>query len=413
MLPIPSSKGEKTMGNIPDQTVICKCLNLIQLSDDQFPIFNYRRKFTLVRAVKLLIDAQLNKRTDLEDICNALRANEQLQQAINLKSISASQLVRTLRALPLSVLQQLWIQVTQRLQQLYPKQGIPGIGKLSIVDSTILTLPDAAGKWAYCSKHSNGVKIHTKLVVCDPSTVYPENIVCSTRGVADKEVVLDLVIDKDAIHVLDRGYITYRHYKQWLDDNLRFVARIKKSNKTAIIREREVDEMTPVLRDTDVIVSYKDEKGLAIEAQLRLVEYADEKNRQYRVLTNVWDKSAAQICEIYRRRWMIELFFKWMKQHMSLVHLYSSHPEAVWNQIFLALIAHGLVMLVRKEADTTQTLWSFLKLLRAYMNKTWDQFLMALHRKPTKHSKGRRKKRKGGRTRKHPKQHKTVKVVVK
>ncbi|RJG14857.1 IS4 family transposase, partial [Paenibacillus thiaminolyticus] len=288
------------MGNIPDQTVICKCLNLIQLSDDEFPIFNYRRKFTLVRAIKLLIDAQLNKRTDLEDICNALRADEQLQQAINLKSISASQLVRTLRALPLPVLQQLWIQVTQRLQQLYPKQGIPGIGKLSIVDSTILTLPKVAGKWAYCSKKSNGVKIHTKLVVCDPSTVYPENIVCSTRGVGDKEVALDLVIDEDAIHVLDRGYINYRHYKQWLDHNLSFVARIQKSSKTAIICEREVDETTPVSRDADVIVSYKDEEGHVIEVQLRLVEYTDDKNRQYRVLTNVWDKSADQICEIYR-----------------------------------------------------------------------------------------------------------------
>ncbi|WCF06603.1 IS4 family transposase [Paenibacillus thiaminolyticus] len=400
------------MGNIPDQTVICKCLNLIELSDNQFPIFNYRRKFTLVRAVKLLIDAQLNQRTDLEDICNALRANEDLQQALNLESISSSQLVRTLRALPLPVLQQVWLEVTQRLQQVYPKQGIPGIGKLSIVDSTILTLPDVAGKWAYCSKHSNGVKIHIKLVVCDPDTVYPENIVCSTQGVGDKEVALDLVIDKDAIHVLDRGYITYRHYKQWLDQNLHFVARIQKSSKTKVICEREVDETTPVSRDADVIVSYKDE-GHVIEAQLRLVEYTDEKNRQYRVLTNVWDKSAAQICEIYRRRWMIELFFKWMKQHLSLVHLYSSHPEAVWNQIFLAMIAYGLVMLVHKEADTTQTLWSFLKLLRLYMNKTWDQFLMELHRKPTKYSKGRRKKRKGGRPRKHPKQAKSVKVVVK
>ncbi|MBG9793202.1 hypothetical protein ABD76_12135 [Paenibacillus dendritiformis] len=197
-------------------------------------------------------------------------------------------------------------------------------------------------------------------------------------------MVLDLVIDGDAIHVLDRGYITYRHYKQWLDHNLSFVARIQKSSKTAIICEREVDETTPVLRDADVIVSYKDEEGQVIEVQLRLVEYTDEKNRQYRVLTNVWDKSAAQFCEIYQCRWMIELFFKWMRKQMSLVHLYSSHPAAVWNQIFLALIAYDLVMLVRKEAETTQTLWSFVKLLRAYMNKTWDQFLMALHRKPTK-----------------------------
>ncbi|MFW5438289.1 hypothetical protein [Paenibacillus apiarius] len=61
-------------------------------------------------------------------------------------------------------------------------------------------------------------------------------------------MALDLVIDKDAIHVLDRGYIAYRHYKGWLFDNLRFVARIKKSNKTAIICECEIDETTPVLR---------------------------------------------------------------------------------------------------------------------------------------------------------------------
>jgi hypothetical protein len=401
------------MGNIPDQTVICKCLNLIELSDDAFPIFNYRLKFTLVKAVKLFIDAQLNQRTDLDEITNTLRASETLQQAIGLESISSSQVSRTLGKLPLNVLQELFIQVNQRVQKLFkPQQGIPGMGRLRIVDSTVLSLPEIAGKWAYCSKQSNGVKIHTQLVVSDLGTVYPDKIICSTRGVADSEVALELIVDEDAIHVVDRGYIVYRHYKKWLDQNLRFVARIQKNNKTTIVCQREINESSNVLRDADVMVSFNEE-GKIVETRLRLVEYVDEKGRIYRVLTSVWDLSAQQISEIYHHRWMIELFFKWIKQHLSVVHLYSTKPEAVWNQVFLALIAYGLVLLVRSEAKTTLTPWKFLKQLRTYMDKAWSLFLLELNRKPTKPSKGRRKKGKIGRPRKYPEKLKTVKVIVK
>ncbi|MEF2248837.1 MULTISPECIES: IS4 family transposase [unclassified Paenibacillus] len=400
------------MGNIPDQTVICKCLSQLNISDDSFPIFNYRRKLTFVKAVKLLIDAQLSRRTDLQDISFALQANEKLQQAISLESISGSQVTRTLRALPLWELQRIWININERLQQRYPQQGVPGIGKLHILDSTVLTLPESAGKWAYCSKQSNGIKIHTKLVVADLNTVYPDQIVCSTRGVSDLEVALDLVVDPDAIHVMDRGYIKYTNYKHWLDHNLQFVARIQTRNKTVIVEEREVEEGTPVQRDADVIITFKDNDNQVVETRLRLVEYVDEKDRMYRVLTNVWDLAASQICEVYRHRWMIELFFKWMKQHMQLVHLYSYHPDAVWNQIFLTLIAYGLVMLVRKESETTEHLWVFLKLLRNYMDKTWEQFLIALNREPTKRSTGRKKKKKRGRPRKHPKEYETVMLIV-
>ena len=401
------------MGNIPNQTVICKCLDLLPLSDEAFPIFNYRRRVKLVKAIKLLIDAQLNQRADLDEISHSLRANTELQQAIGLEEISSSQVVRTLKILPLEVLQSVWLMLTQRLQHLYPEKGLPGLGKLHLIDSTVLSLPEMAGKWAYCSSESNGVKVHMKLVIADTDTVYPDNVICSTRGVADSEVAMDLVMDEAAIHVLDRGYIVYRHYKYWLDHHLYFVARIQKNSKTLIICEREVDENTPVLRDADVIVSYKDEDKQIIEVRLRLVEYIDEKGRLYRVLTNVWEKTAEQICKIYHHRWLIEIFFKWMKQHVSLVHLHSSHEGAVWNQIFLALIGYALVLLLRKEAQTPLAAWPFLKLLRCYMTQAWEKFLLELHREPKKFSKGRRKKGKMGRPRKHPKKYTTVKKIVK
>ena len=217
------------MGSIADQTVICKCLNKLNLSDENFFIFNHRiKKLTLVKAVKLLIDANLNKRTDLDDITLHLRANTNLQEAIGLDSISSSQLGRTLGYLPLEVLQELLLYVNQQLQLLLKHNtGIPGIGKLRIVDSTSLTLPRIAGNWAYYSKGDNGVKIHTQLLVVDPDTVYADKVICSTRGAADSEVALELVVDDDAIHVLDRGYIVFSHYKHWSDNQIRFVARIQ------------------------------------------------------------------------------------------------------------------------------------------------------------------------------------------
>src|SRR5690606_32671738 len=217
------------MGNVPDQTVICKCLNSLPVADEDFPLFNYRRKFTLAKAVKLLIAAQLNQHNNLEEIHHHLRATPALQEAIGLSSISASQIVRTLGQLPLDELQALWIKLHQRIQQAYPPQSIAGLGKLRILDSTVLSLPEVAGKWAYCSRTSNGVKIHTSLVIASSEVMYPNQMICSTRGVADSEVALELIVDPEAIHVIDRGYIVYHHYKHWVDHRIRFVARIQKN----------------------------------------------------------------------------------------------------------------------------------------------------------------------------------------
>jgi hypothetical protein len=145
---------------------------------------------------------------------------------------------------------------------------------------------------------------------------------------------------------------------------------------------------------------------------LRLVEYKDEKDRCYRVITNRWDLSAQEISEIYRDRWAVELFFKWMKQHHQLVKLYSSKPEAVWNQIYIGLIAYCLCALVKIQRGTKRSTWVVLRLIRLYMFKQWNEFLDELNRPPTKASKGRRKKGKPGRPRMHPEKPKAQKSIV-
>ncbi|HLR73691.1 MAG TPA: transposase, partial [Virgibacillus sp.] len=98
-----------------------------------------------------------------------------------------------------------------------------------------------------------------------------------------------------------------------------------------------------------------------------------------------------QIMELYRHRWMIEIFFKWVKQHLKLTHIWSTKPQGMWNQMFLALAAYGLALILQLKSKTKKTLWAFLRLMRTYMYKPYNEFLKELNRTKSKTSRGRQK----------------------
>uniref|UniRef100_UPI00064D7CCE transposase n=1 Tax=Ornithinibacillus californiensis TaxID=161536 RepID=UPI00064D7CCE len=124
---------------------------------------------------------------------------------------------------------------------------------------------------------------------------------------------------------------------------------------------------------------------------IRLVEFKDEEDKIYRLMTTRWDLSAEQIMDLYRYRWTIETFFRWVKQHLNLVKIWSTKPQGMWNQMFLALAAYGLALILQLQTKTDKKLWPFLRLMRTYMYKTYNEFFKELHRKKSKTSKGRQK----------------------
>jgi hypothetical protein len=378
------------MLSVQDSSVIRQCFSFLPLDDFKLPLFDHRKqKLKAGHLFKTFLAAQLFGWENLRTIECAIRSDAKIQEACGLNTISASQLSRGMQQIPVAVTEALFRYIVQSITQRTSSRPLPA-GALALVDSTNLTLPFQLADWAYVSRTRSGVKIHTRLLVVDNETAYPDKIVPSTGNTSDYEGSDLLVVDLDVTYVMDRGYVCYKRMQQWVTDGLSFVIRLHDHHHATVIEETEVPEGGPILRDATVVLG--NNAKTTMSAPVRLVEFVDAQGRRFRLATTQWELSAMEVAEIYRQRWLIELFFKWIKQHLRVATLYSYQPEGVWNHIFLALVAYGVSYLLWLETDRSHTIWSLVKLLRLYSTKTVEEWLQEVNRQATRSSKGRQKR---------------------
>ncbi|GAE37716.1 IS4 family transposase [Halalkalibacter akibai] len=373
------------MKSIGRNMVICQCLSLLPTEDIECPLLDYgKQKLTTKSLMKVFVAAQLDQWSSYEHMEEKLRAYPKLRQEIGISEISGSQLSRRINELPTEWVQKVFVKVVSKLERLTKGyKGIPnGIGPIKIVDSTEIRLPEQLCDWAYISKGRNMVKMHTRLVVASSDMIFPDKIVPSTGAVSDFESSSFLIEESDSTYILDRGYPSKANLMDWLEREISFVARITKNLKLFALEER-IPTHPSIIRDA--IVNF----GVS-NKPVRYVEYVDDKGRTYRILTTRFDLEDHQIMEIYRNRWMIELFFKWIKGHLKFTKIWSTKPQGIWNQMFLALIAYGLSLIVKLETKSTKTQWEFYRVLQTYLYQSMKNLNKELTRK-SKKSKGRQK----------------------
>ncbi|UMV50120.1 IS4 family transposase [Paenibacillus macerans] len=374
------------MDNVKAKTVICQLISLLPIDVHQRLLFDhYTKKLTTMKAIMLFINAQLKQWSSYGEMEIALRAEPKLQQLLQLESISGSQLSRKLDQIPTELLEWMFQHLASQTQQRACHQGQSG--KLHIIDSSSIRLPLQLGSWAKMSNKSSGVKMHLRLVVTAPDKLFPDAMIPSSLNVGDRAGAVELVVPSDAIYVMDRGYDDYARMDQWVQDNIQFVIRMRDRALATVIEEYPVPEGSNITRDAKVCVG---SSFRSMEHSVRLVEFYDEQERTYRIFTSVWDKTAEEIAQIYKNRWLIELYFKWLKQHLRLKKLHSHKPQAIWNQLFLALITALLVEHIRHSTQTAKTNWQVLRILREYLYRSWRSFRTELDRKPSRSSPGRR-----------------------
>ena len=370
-------------------TVLRQCLSLLPTKDLACPILNYgTKKLSIEALVKIFVIAQLDHWKSYPEFDIKMRAYKDLMECIDLESISSSQLSRRINELDTAILQNLFLKVVQMLEQRTKSfVGLPpNIGRLRIVDATHIKLPPTLSNWAYVSKNSTMVKMHTRLVVASEDISFPDKIVPSHGRVTDHEGGDLLIETSDATYVMDRGYMDLYRMNEWIKENIKFVVRLRKDVTASILEEYEVPEGTTIQRDAKVILG---ETGKM--KPVRLVQFLDEEGTIFRVATTRWDLESTEVAEIYKNRWIIELFFKWIKQSLRFVKIWSTKPQGIWNQMFIAMIAYILTLIVKLEANSKKKPLSILTHIRTYLNRSWEEFVMALDYKPKRTSKGRQK----------------------
>lgn len=228
------------------------------------------------------------------------------------------------------------------------------------IDSTTIDLCLSLFPWAKFRKHKGAIKLHTQFNL---KTLLPKEIEI-TDGLCHDVNILDLIMfELNSIYVLDRGYIDFKRLHRIHAANAYFITRAKKNLQFKRIISNVVDKTTGVRCDQVIKLSgkvvFKDYPD-----RLRRVKYYDQENKRIFVyLTNHLELAPEIIAELYKNRWKIELFFKWIKQHLKIKAFYGTSVNAVFTQIWIAISAYVLVAIVKKLLNLEQSLYTILQII--------------------------------------------------
>jgi hypothetical protein len=228
------------------------------------------------------------------------------------------------------------------------------------LDSTTIDLCLSLFPWAKFRRHKGAVKMHTLL---DLHGNIPTFISITNGKVHDVNILDEIAPEAGAFYVMDRGYVDFERLYIFTLSAAFFVVRTKSNVLIQRRYSHPVDKATGVRSDHTVILTAINSVK-AYPDQLRRVSYLDVKTKKrFKFLTNNFMLPALTIAQIYKSRWQVELFFKWVKQHLRIKAFYGTSENAVKTQIWVAVSIYVLVAIVRKRLDLEASLYQILQIL--------------------------------------------------
>ena len=238
--------------------------------------------------------------------------------------------------------------------------GIDLDASLYALDSTTIDLCLSLFPWARFRRHKAAVKMHTLL---DLHGNIPTFIGITDGKVHDVNMLDEILPEAGAFYVMDRGYVDFERLYVFTLSAAFFVVRTKSNVLLQRRYSHPVDKTTGVRSDHTVILTAIN-SAKAYPDSLRRVSYLDvETRKRFKFLTNNFTLPALTIAQIYKSRWQVELFFKWIKQHLRIKAFYGTSENAVKTQIWIAVSVYVLVAIVRKRLGLEASLYQILQIL--------------------------------------------------
>ena len=228
------------------------------------------------------------------------------------------------------------------------------------LDATMIDLCLSLFPWASYQQQKRAVKLHT---VLDLRGNIPSVILITHGKVPDVHLLDQLVFEAGAFYVMDRGYLDFRRFHNISLASAFFVTRARSDFAFNRLHSLEVDTSTGVLSDQIITLrTFYSRKGYP--EKLRRIRFLDaERNKRLVFLTNNFALPPQIIAQLYRSRWQVELFFKWIKQHLRIKAFYGTTPNALKTQIWIAISVYLLVAIVKKRLAVKASLYKILQIV--------------------------------------------------
>jgi hypothetical protein len=307
--------------------------------------------------------AQLTFRESLRDIETCLRAFQpKLYHAGFRGKISRSTLADANRVHDWRIFADFAQVLISRARKLYAEEplGVELEQTVYALDSTTIDLCLSLFPWAKFRRRKGAVKLHTLVDLRG-------NIPCFLRishGKTHDVTVLDhLPIEPGGFYVMDRGYVDFRRLHRFTTCSAFFVTRAKRGLDFSRRRRRRVDKTTGLRSDQTIVLAGPKTSRLYPDPLRRVSFYDAENDRRFVFLTNNFTLPALTIAKLYKCRWQVELFFKWIKQNLHIKSFYGTSDNAVRIQVWIAISVYVLLAIVKKELGVDRSLSEILQIL--------------------------------------------------
>src|SRR4029453_5588547 len=310
-----------------------------------------------------MIFAQLAYRESLRDIVACLRSQSQRLYHMGFRSfVSRSTLADANEVRDWRICADFAQVLIARARELYRNEdlGIDLRNTVYALDSTTIDLCFSLFPWATYKTNQHAVKLHTLL---DLRGNIPTVIRITPAQLSDLHFLDHIVLEPGAFYVMDRGYLDFARLHRWTLAGAFFVIRARKDFRFRRLISHKVDKTTGVQCDQTILLKwFYSVKGYP--ERLRRVRFLDpEREKRLVFLTNNFVLPADTIADLYRSRWHVELFFKWIKQHLRIKAFVGTSPNALKTQVWTAVCAYVLVAIVKKRLNLDMSLYTILQIL--------------------------------------------------
>lgn len=318
------------------------------------------RKMTRWSQFVAMTLAQLSGRSSLRDVVSNLSAQASKLYHLGSAIVSRSSLARVNEKQPYTLYERLAGKLLAQCQARAPRHGFRFKNKLYSLDASTIDLCLNVFPWAKFRSTKGAVKLHVGL---DHDGMLPSFLTITDGKTHDITAARALQLPKGSIVVMDRGYNDYTWYNQLNTQGVFFVTRLRKNARYRVINRRSVLKSKGLTSDQTIELTGTKAENCPIK--LRRIGFKDvETGKHYYFLTNNFELAAATIAEIYKARWQIELFFKWIKQNLKIKSFLGTSKNAVMTQIWIAICVYLLLAFLKFASQISKSFQQILRLLQ-------------------------------------------------